>query len=77
MPAAGDCPSCARCAALLRDENFVFRSMWGAEPWKRWPQPFQLWDSCFARVRDNHAKHQDVSVYFEETAAATHCNTNW
>jgi hypothetical protein len=78
MPeASSGCPSCDQCAALLRDKDFVFRSMWGAEPWKKWPQPFQLYDSCFARVRDNHAKHQDVDVYFDETAAGTHCNTNW
>ena len=71
------CAKCERCQALLRDREFIFRSMWGAEPWQRWPQPFFLEDSCFGRARDHHSRHQDPSVYFKEAASGKHCATNW
>eukprot|EP00967_Tisochrysis_lutea_P113056 scaffold179184_cov32-Tisochrysis_lutea.AAC.3 len=71
------CSQCERCAALLRDDSFVFRSMWGSEPWRRWPLPFAVEESCFARVRDDHARTQPVQTYFDETAQGVHCHTNW
>jgi len=77
MPPATSCPKCDRCEELLRDPDFVFRSMWGAEPWRQWSKPFNMAESCFAHVRDAHDTQQDVSVFFAETGAGTHCHTNW
>lgn len=74
---AGQCEKCDRCDALMRNPEFVFRRMWGAEPWRNWPRPFNIEDSCFARVRDHHNQHQDAYMYFEETSQGKHCHTNW
>ena len=62
---------------LLQDRDFLFRAMWGAEPWRKWERGQGLGGSCFTRVRDDHRLEQPANRYFAQTYSGQHCETNW
>jgi len=72
-----DCERCRLCEELLKDASFVFRAMWGSEPWHKWDPAQGLRGSCFERQRDNHAQWQHADTYFADTVSGTHCYNNW
>jgi len=59
---------------MLKDPTHLFRKMWDAEPWM---QRHEWKPSCFQRKRDGFWVAQETHVFFQETKAGKHCDTNW
>ena len=63
----------AKCRAMLRDPQHVFRRMWSVEGWAKQELKGACWDS----KRDNAKTRQPMHTYFEEVLAGTYCGSNW
>jgi hypothetical protein len=63
----------AKCRAMLRDPQHVFRRMWSVEGWAKQELKGACWDS----KRDDAKTSQPMHTYFSETLAGTHCRSNW
>jgi hypothetical protein len=62
-PPALQCEQCAQCSALLQDRDFLFRSMLGADSYKKWKQHER---SCFQQQRNFPFHAQEASVFFRQ-----------
>lgn len=63
----------AKCRAMLRDPQHVFRRMWSVEGWAKQELKGACWDS----KRDDAKTRQPMHTYFEEVLAGTYCGSNW
>uniref|UniRef100_A0A7S4MF62 Uncharacterized protein n=1 Tax=Prymnesium polylepis TaxID=72548 RepID=A0A7S4MF62_9EUKA len=64
----------AKCDAMLRDRNHLFRKMWHVDPWFfRHPGK----PTCFERRREDNTEGQSMERFFAETKGGANCDSNW